>query len=89
MEKNLVFSVEPGLYFINPLLNQEIEVTNGINFDFINKEKLEEYKQEVVGFRIEEVVLITEDGHDILSGWLPRTAEEIEVCMTGKDWHNL
>ena len=47
LEKNLVFSVEPGIYFINPLLNGEIEDTHSVKLSYLNRELIEEYKKEV------------------------------------------
>jgi Xaa-Pro aminopeptidase len=37
--------------------------------------------EEKLGVRIEDDVLVTADGHKILSGTLPRTADEIEAVM--------
>ena len=37
--------------------------------------------EEGIGIRIEDVVLVTEDGPVVLSGHIPRTVDEIEAVM--------
>ena len=79
LEKNMVLSDEPGIYFIRFLLEQ------GYNDetvkDFFDKDKIENYIDEVGGVRIEDDILINEDGCELLTVGLPRTIEEIEEWM--------
>ena len=79
LEKNMVLSDEPGIYFIRFLLEQ------GYNDetvkDFFDKDKIEKYIDEVGGVRIEDDILINEDGCELLTVGLPRTVEEIEEWM--------
>ena len=79
LEKNMVLSDEPGIYFIRFLLEQ------GYNDetvkDFFDKDKIENYIDEVGGVRIEDDILINENGCELLTVGLPRTVEEIEEWM--------
>ncbi len=56
LEKDLMFTLEPGLYF----------------------------DDEQIGIRIEDTLLVTEDGVDILSASIPKEIEDIEAYMAGK-----
>ena len=63
LEKNMVFTVEPGLYI--PLDYEHIPT---------------EFRG--IGIRIEDDILITEDGHKVLTEIAPKTVDEIESLET-------
>ena len=73
-----VVTVEPGIYFVPHLIDiwkkeKKFEA-------FINYEKVEKYRN-FGGVRIEDCVLITEDGCRVLGTHLPKSVEEIENIL--------
>ncbi len=78
LEKGFVLTVEPGIYFIPALIDKWR--ADGKFMEYINYEKVDEYK-DFGGIRIEDDVLVTEDGYRILGKNIPKTVEEIEAAM--------
>ena len=82
LEKNMILTDEPGIYFIRFLLEQ------GYNDesvkDYFDKDKIEPYIDEVGGVRIEDDILITDGECVLLTEGLPRTVEDIENAMKNK-----
>lgn len=75
LEKGFVLTVEPGIYFIPELIDRWRSEKKFM--DFINYEKLTAYKK-FGGIRIEDNVLITENGHRVLGKPIAKTVEEVE-----------
>jgi Xaa-Pro aminopeptidase len=78
LKPGFIVTVEPGIYFIPQLIDQW-EKENKFT-DYINYNKVREY----IGFggiRIEDDILITQDGCRILGKPLPKTVAEIESIM--------
>ncbi len=80
LESGFVLTVEPGIYFIPELIDQW--KAEGRHSDFLNFDKILQYK-DFSGIRIEDNVLITEDGHKILGDHIPKTVEEVEEMRNG------
>ncbi|ADQ17035.1 peptidase M24 [Leadbetterella byssophila DSM 17132] len=75
LETGNVLTVEPGCYFIPELISKYKE--EGKFKEFVNYSRLESYLQ-FGGVRIEDNVLVTENGHQILGNPIPKTVAEIE-----------
>lgn len=78
LQAGFVLTNEPGIYFIPELINKwEAEK---INTDFINFERVKEF----IGFggiRLEDDILVTENGCEIIGERVPVTTDEIEKIM--------
>jgi len=77
LEEGLVITVEPGLYFIDVLLDGAL--ANPTQAKYINNDVLKRFRN-FGGVRLENDVLVTKDGCEVLSV-VPRTVEEIEAWM--------
>ncbi|MCB0632145.1 MAG: aminopeptidase P family protein [Saprospiraceae bacterium] len=75
LEPGFVLTVEPGLYFIPELIAQW--QASGKYRDFINYDKVQQYL-DFSGVRIEDNVVVTEDGCRVLGAPIPKRVAEVE-----------
>ncbi|MFO7940232.1 MAG: aminopeptidase P family protein [Bacteroidales bacterium] len=80
LQPGFVLTNEPGCYFIPELISKwEGEKKFA---DFINYDKVKEYI-DFGGIRLEDDILVTENGHELLGDRIPITVDEIEKQMNG------
>ncbi|MDP2334967.1 MAG: aminopeptidase P family protein [Bacteroidota bacterium] len=78
LQPGFVITNEPGIYFIPALI--EKWKAEKINTDFINFDRLADYL-DFGGIRLEDDILITESGCEIIGDRIPVTPDEIEEVM--------
>jgi len=78
LQPGYVMTDEPGCYFIPALI--DMWRGEGKFTEFINYDKVETYK-DFGGVRIEDDILVTEDGYRLLGRPIPKTVAEIEATM--------
>jgi len=81
LEPGFVLTVEPGIYFIPALIDRW--AAENLHKDFIVYEKLDGWRT-FGGCRIEDDVLVTENGHRVLGPGIPKTITEVEAAMGRK-----
>lgn len=83
LEAGMVLTVEPGVYFIDYLLDEAFQ--DSVKSKFLVKEEIEKFRG-MGGVRIEDNILITETGSELFTD-VPRTVEEIETFMKENNVH--
>ena len=79
LENGMFITVEPGIYFIDFLMDEA--ETSTVLQKYINVAELEKYRG-FGGVRIEDDVMIGEDSVESYQKELPRTVEEVEKYMS-------
>lgn len=80
LQPGFVLTVEPGLYFIPQLIDQW--KADKRNEAFINYAEVEKYR-DARGYRIEDDVLVTQTGNQVLGQPIPKTVEDVERACRG------
>ncbi|GCC21308.1 hypothetical protein chiPu_0019775 [Chiloscyllium punctatum] len=75
--QGMVLTIEPGIYFIDMLLDQAL--ADPAQACFINSDVLARFRG-FGGVRIEDDIAVTANGMELLT-CVPRTVEEIEAFM--------
>jgi Xaa-Pro aminopeptidase len=78
LEPGFVITVEPGIYFIPALIDRWAD--QGLHRSFICYDELQAYR-DFGGIRIEDDVLITEDGARVLGGGIAKSVAAVEEAV--------
>ncbi len=89
LEPGMVLTIEPGIY-INQYIFDHLKEAYGFQVStdelklFTEKVKDKVSRYSNIGIRIEDTILVTEDGCEVLSEKAPKEIDEIESIMTKK-----
>jgi Xaa-Pro aminopeptidase len=80
LEPGFALTVEPGLYFIPALIDQW--KADGTNAAYLNFPEIEKFR-EARGYRVEDNVVVTATGCQVLGPGIPKTVADVEAACRG------
>lgn len=80
LEPGMAVTIEPGLYLVPAILDDP--KLAAIAGDRLDRDILAKFS-DVRGIRIEDDVLVTEAGHEVLTASIPKTAAQVEEAVGG------
>ena len=80
LEPGFVITIEPGVYFIPALIDRWRR--EGRHAEFIRYDRVQAFRS-FGGVRIEDDILITDDGSRVLGPGIPKSVQEIEATTRG------
>jgi Xaa-Pro aminopeptidase len=80
LRAGMAVTIEPGYYQIPALLDSQSEISKKVG-DRLNRVELAKF-QDVRGIRIEDDVLVTETGCEVLTRAIPKTVAEVEALLS-------
>jgi Xaa-Pro aminopeptidase len=88
VQENDVLTVEPGIYFnLDVFADARRDI---VQRDLINWPRVElAFATHLGGVRIEDVILVTADGHEVLSEDAPKEVADIEKLLKKKATHQV
>lgn len=81
LEPGMAVTIEPGFYQVPGILS-DAKLTGPLGDD-LRRDELARYA-DVRGIRIEDDVLVTATGHEVLTTGVPKLPDEVEAIVTGR-----
>jgi Xaa-Pro aminopeptidase len=76
----MAVTIEPGLYFVPAILEDPVAMKKAAGR--LDAERLSRFRS-IRGIRIEDDVLVTETGAEVLTAAIPKSVEAVEASMAG------
>ena len=80
----MTFTIEPGIYFVPAILHGEefrTKFADQVDFDAAERFLTANEGRGFGGICIEDDILVTDDGHEVLTAAIPKERKEIEALV--------